>query len=106
MYGITPLILIVLQLFFQIIFGRKAIGEDIKWNFGSIVTLSIISQIILSVISFYVASYNFEKSLDGREYRCGMGLLGIVAISLLFTVFLLITILIQYFIKKYYDKNK
>ena len=68
MYGITPLILIVLPLFFQIIYGRKAIGEDIKWNFGTIVIIGVVSQIIVSVISFYIASYNFEKSLDGREY--------------------------------------
>lgn len=39
------LILIMLPLFFKIIFGRKAIGEDIKWSFGTICAISFFGQI-------------------------------------------------------------
>ena len=106
MYGITPFILIILPLFFQIIFGRKAIGEDIKLKFGTICIITFLSQILLSIASFLIASYNFQKSLGGKEYHCGMGLLGIIALSLIFTIFLLITMLIQYFIKRSYEKEK
>ena len=100
MYGPIPLILIVLQLLFQIIFGRKAIREDIKLKFGTISIISFILQIVLSIISFVIASHHLEESFKAGEFRCGMGLLGIIALSLFFTFFLLITMLIQYFIKR------
>lgn len=99
-----PLILIVLPLLFQIIYGRKAIGEDIKLKFGTICLISVLSQIILSFIAFSIADYNFEKSFEGKEYHCGMGILWIIVLAFFLTVFLLITMLIQYFIKRSYDK--
>jgi len=104
MLGITPLILIVLPLLFQIIFGRKAIGEDIKLTFGTVCLISLLSQIILSIISFSIASYNFEKSFEGKQYHCGMGILGNIVLAFFLTISLLITMLIQYFIKRSYEK--
>ena len=104
MYGIMPLILVVLPLLFQIIYGRKAIGEEIKWKFGTICIISLLSQIAVSILSFSIASYNFEKSFEGKEYHCGMGILGIIVLALFFTISLLLTMLIQYFIKRSYDK--
>ena len=106
MYGITPLILIVLPLLFQIIFGRKAIGGDIKLKFGEICVISFLFQISLTIISFSIASYNFEKNLEGHGYRCGMGLLGIIVLSFFFTIFLITTMLIQYYIKKSYENKR
>ena len=106
MLGITPLILIILPWLFQIIFGRKAIGEDIKLKFGTICLISFLSQIILSIISFSVASYNFDKIHEGSEYKCGMGILGIIVLSFLFTIVLFITMVIQYFIKRSYEREE
>jgi hypothetical protein len=40
MYGTTPLILIILPLLFQIIAGRKAIGETISLKFGTVCLIS------------------------------------------------------------------
>lgn len=105
MYGITPLILIILPLLFQIIAGRKAIGETISLKFGTVCLISFFSQIVLSVIAFYVSSYNFNKFLEQNpnSFRCGMGFLGLVMLSLLLTFILVIAIIVQYKIKKSYE---
>ena len=92
------IILIILPLLFQIIFGRKAIGGDIKWSFGTICLLSFFGQILFSILAFYIIAYYLQKNNNA----CGMPLVGLVMFSLLFTVILLITIFIQYRIKKYY----
>ena len=105
MFGYLPLILILLPLFFQIIYGRKAIGEDIRLKFGTVCLISLLSQTILSFIAFSIATYNFEKSFAGKEYHCGMGILGIIILAILITFVLLATILIQYFIKRSYEKR-
>lgn len=102
--GITPLILIILPLFFQLIYGRKAIGETVPLKFATVSFISLILQIVLSIVAYFVASYNFTESLEGRPYRCGMGMLGIIAFSLLFSLILLIVIIAQYFIKRSYEK--
>ncbi|KRD10115.1 hypothetical protein ASE21_10360 [Flavobacterium sp. Root901] len=105
MFGISPFIFILLPLLFQLFYGEKAIHKTISKSFGTITFISLISQIIFSVIAFYIASYNFTKSLEGRPYRCGMGILPIVAFAFLFTIILLIVIIVQYFIKKSHDKK-
>lgn len=106
MYGISPLILIFLPLFFQLIYGRKAIGETIPFKFRTVVLISILLQIILSIISFNIAAYNFTKSLHGEPYRCGMGLIGIYFFDLLSVIILVVIIIVQYFVKRSYEKNK
>ncbi|KDN56470.1 hypothetical protein [Flavobacterium seoulense] len=105
MYGTLPLILIVFPLLFQILLGRKAIGGDIKLKFTTVSIISLLLQVALSIIAFAIASQNLEAAFKAREFRCGMGLLGFVALSLFFTFFLLITMLIQYFIKRSYDNK-
>lgn len=105
MYGISPFILIILPLLFQLIFGRKAIAESISLKFGTISLISFFLQITLSIAACFIASYNFTESLEGRPYRCGMGILGIIAFVFSFTIILLIVIIAQYFIKRSYDKN-
>ncbi|KAF2327275.1 hypothetical protein [Flavobacterium daemonense] len=104
MYGISPLILILLPLFFQLICGRKAIGESISLKFGTISLISLFLQFVLSILAYFIASYNFTESLQGQPYRCGMGMIGIFFFSFLFTILLIIVIIVQYFIKKSYEK--
>ncbi len=96
-----PLILIMLPLIFQIIFGRKAVGRDIKWSFGSICLISFFSQILLTVLAFNLIVYNLEKNNN----RCGQPLVGLVMFSFLFTLILFIAIFIQYRAKKYYEEE-
>ena len=104
MLGILPLIFIILPLIFQIIFGRKAIGEDIKIKFGTICIMSFILQIILSIASFTIISYNINKRIESHEFACGMPIVGLFVLTLFFTLILIITMIIQYFIKKSYEK--
>lgn len=104
MFGISPFILIFSPLLFQIIFGRKAIGETISLKFGTVSLISIIAQIVLSITASYIASLNLSESLEGRPYQCGMGILGIIALSLFISFILIIVIIIQYFIKRSYEK--
>ncbi len=106
MYGTSPLILIILPLIFQLIFGRKAIAESISLKFRTVCLISFISQIVLSIMAFYVASYNFNQYLEQNpnSFRCGMGFLGLIVLSLLLTFILVVVVIIQYFIKRSYEK--
>ncbi|WP_337965139.1 hypothetical protein [uncultured Flavobacterium sp.] len=104
MFGISPLILIILPLVFQIIFGRKAIAESITLEFGTVSMISIILQIALTIIAFIIASNNFQEQLQGQQYRCGMGFIGIFMLSFLFSIILVIVIIVQYYIKKSYEE--
>jgi uncharacterized membrane protein len=104
MYGISPFILILLPLFFQLIFGRKAIAESISFKFGTISLISLLLQFVLTILAHSVALHNFKESLQGQTYRCGMGMIGIIFFSILFTLILIIAIIVQYFIKRSYEK--
>lgn len=94
-------ILIILPLLFQIIFGRKAIGGDIKMSFGTICLISFLGQILFTILAFNIIVYYLEKNNNA----CGMPLVGLVMFSLLFTLILLITVFIQYRIKKSYGDD-
>jgi hypothetical protein len=96
-----PLILILIPLVFQIVFGRKAIGEDIKLGFGTICLLSFLGQILLSIVAFFIMTNSLQKNAN----FCGLPLVGLVVVSLFFTFILIVTILIQYSIKKSYEKE-
>lgn len=105
MYGITPLILILLPFLFQLIYGRKTIGETIQLKFRTVVLISILLQIVLSIISVNLAIYNFTESIHGEPYRCGMGFIGIYFVNLLSIIVLVVIITVQYFIKRSYEKK-
>jgi hypothetical protein len=99
------LILIIFPSIFQIIIGRKAIRKDIKLGLTTICLISYCLQMLFSFVAFTIANYNLEKSIEKSGFRCGMGIAGTVALSLLFTVILTIVIIIQYFVKRSYEKS-
>ncbi|URC11107.1 MULTISPECIES: hypothetical protein [unclassified Flavobacterium] len=101
-----PLILLILPLLFQIIAGRKAIGETISLKFGTVCIISLIAQIIVPVISFYIATYNANKYIEQNpnSLRCGMEFVGLFMFTLIFTFVLIVVIIIQYFMKRSYEK--
>lgn len=96
------LILIIIPLLFQIIFGRKAIGGDIKLSFGTVCLISLLGQILFTIFDFKIIVYYLEKNHNA----CGMPLVGLIMFSLLFTVILFITILIQDRIRKSYGEEE
>lgn len=95
------LFVIILPLIFQIIFGRKAIGKDIQLSFGSVCLISFFSQIVLTIFAFKLTAYHLKKN----NIFCGMPLVGLIVMSLFFSIILFITMLIQERIKKSYDED-
>ncbi|HEU4789990.1 MAG TPA: hypothetical protein VFS71_09915 [Flavobacterium sp.] len=92
------IILIFLPLLFQIIFGRKAIGGDIKLSFGTVCLISFLGQILSTILEFNIILSNLQKNSN----FCGLPLVGLITVSLFLTFILLITIFIQYQIRKSY----
>lgn len=101
MQGFLTLALLLAPLVFQIIYGRKAIGEDIKLKFDTVCLFSILGQIVFTFLSIFIMGNLIQK----KGIHCGMPLVGLFSISILLTVILFITMLIQYFIKKSYYKK-
>lgn len=101
MQGFLTFALLIAPLVFQIIYGRKAIGEDIKLKFGTVCLFSLLGQIMFTFLSLFIMSNLIQK----KGIHCGMPLVGLFTISIFFTVVLFVTMLIQYFIKKSYDKK-
>jgi len=108
MFGIIPLILIILPLLFQLFFGTKAIYRNITLEFGTVCLISIILQIILTIIAYSVASYNFNKYFEEHPNttRCGMGFLGLFGLAVICFIIILLVMTIQYFVKRYSEKNQ
>lgn len=102
MLGILSLILIFSPLLFQFIYGIKAIFKTTSVTFGKVSLLSLISQIVFSIAIFGVSYYNFSKYFDEHpnKTRCLTPIAGLAFVLVFFTIALLITIAIQYLIKK------
>ena len=92
-------IVFVFPLMFQIIFGRKAIAGSTNFSFLQITLLSIAAQFISLVINFMIMANNLES----KGITCGLPLAGVIMITMFFSILLLIAIIIQYHIKKYFE---
>ena len=92
-------IVFVFPLMFQIIFGRKAIAGSTNFSFLQITLLSIAAQFISLVINFMIMANNLES----KGITCGLPLAGVFMITMFFSILLLIAIIIQYHIKKYFE---
>ena len=99
MIGLFILFLIISPTLFQIIFGIKAIGEDIKLKYEEVTSISFISHFIFTIFAFKLTAY----LMTDKGITCGMPLAGIVTLSILFFIILLVVIVVQHFIKKSYD---
>ena len=107
MIGITPLILIILPLLFQLIFGTISLFRPLLFRFKTISVTNIILQIVFAIAAFTIASYNFSRYFDQHPHspRCGMPILALMMVSLLLTVAVIVVILIQFLIKKWNHKK-
>ncbi|MBF4491460.1 hypothetical protein IRZ83_02775 [Flavobacterium sp. JLP] len=103
MFGIIPLILLILPLLFQLIFGNKAIRDKFSITFSNVSFISIISQVVLSIASYKIAIYNFDQYFEQHpnQTKCGMGFLGLIGFAGFLTTLLILAIIIQYFINRY-----
>ncbi|MFB9080042.1 hypothetical protein ACFFLS_09125 [Flavobacterium procerum] len=103
MYGESPFILILIALFFQLICGKKAIKKTIPLSFGAVSLISITLQVIFSIVAYFIAYRNFYENFNGKEYHCGMGMLGIILISFFIFIMLLMVIIMQHLTRKNYQ---
>lgn len=103
MFGITPLILLALPLLFQLIFGNKTIRDKFSITLSNLSFITLISQVVLSILSYKIALYNFNQYFEQHPNvtKCGMGFLGLIGLAGFFTIALIIVIIVQYFINRY-----
>ena len=101
MLGLLSLILMILPLLFQFVYGTKAIRKTTSMTFGKVSLTSFILQIVFSSAIFGVSYYNFSKYFDEHpdKARCLTPIAGLLFLLLFLTILLLITIAVQYFIK-------
>lgn len=107
MFGTTPVILITLPLLFQLLFGIKAIRDKFSITLTNLSFISLVSQLVLSIVSYKVASYNFDQYFEQHPNttKCGMGFLGLIGFTVFLSIVLIIVIIIQYFISRYKENR-
>lgn len=105
MNQILFLLFLALPIFFQIIFGRKAIAESVKLSFFKVCLISFLSQFIIFVIAFKLLS-NKLRSEENGQIHCGMPFVGLIALEIIIAIIIFIIILIQYLIKRNYDREE
>ncbi len=98
MHQINPLILLVLPLVFQIIFGIRKIYESVKLNLTKVSVINFLLQILVSYLAFTIVSHNLRDRSNG-EIRCGLPLVGMIVFELLIFGVLLTIMLIQFLIR-------
>ena len=107
MLTILPLLLIILPVLSQLIWGTFSIYRSASFKFSQISWINFILQIVLSFVAFNIADYNFSKQYEQypNPMRCGMPLVG-MAVACFFLLFVLILILaIQFIIKRWRAKR-
>jgi hypothetical protein len=104
MYGILLLLLLTLPLLFQIVFGRKAIYENVKLTLSEVCLISFCSQIIFYYFAFKLLDYKLRSESNG-QFHCGMPFVGLVVVEFFFIIVLIIIMAVQYFIRKSYNRN-
>lgn len=104
MYGIFTLLLLVLPLIFQILFGLKSSIYTIKLSLSKVCLFSIILQVIISYLVYNSVLQDLKNTYNG-EPRCGMPMVAIVTFELFLIILLFAIIVIQYLIKVYYKRK-
>jgi hypothetical protein len=99
------MILFFTPMLHQLIYGRKAIGEDISSSFGKICAYSIVLHLLCSVFSLVLLILSFSPGNEEAGYKCGSPILIFIFIAVFSTTLLLIVILFQYIFKKSFDKR-
>lgn len=104
MNQILFLLLLALPIIFQITFGRKVIDESIKLTLFKVCLISFLSQFIIFFIAFKLISNNLRSESNG-QIHCGMPFVGLIALEILIAIIIFVIILIQYSIKRNYDRE-
>jgi hypothetical protein len=100
------LLLSILILFipsvFQIIIGNKSLGKSIPINYFIVCVISLIMQLIITVLSFCLAI----KSIIGSGNKCATGAVSIFLFSFLITLLMLFIMVVQFVKSKLREKKE
>ncbi|OXA71831.1 hypothetical protein B0A58_13385 [Flavobacterium branchiophilum NBRC 15030 = ATCC 35035] len=105
MINFVPIVLPFLPFAFQLIVGSIAMKSSFKFKFSHVCIVSLLFQIIFSIVSFIIFNYRFNQSIDGNSPGCGMWIIGVLSMLLLAGIATVITILIQYLIQRFKKKK-
>ncbi|SFD84367.1 hypothetical protein [Flavobacterium phragmitis] len=105
MFDFNPFLLLFLPLILQLIFGIKDYVRSIKLNFAKISIINFLLQIAFSYWAYAFLEHKLNQESNGR-IRCGMPFVGLVFTELLIIAILLVTILVQYLIKRSYNRKQ
>ncbi|QSW87606.1 MULTISPECIES: hypothetical protein [Flavobacterium] len=103
MYNINPFLLLILPLIFQLVLGRMAIRKTIRFHFLTVSLISFILQLGFSYLAIEIVSQKLNEAANGRVH-CGMPIVGVVFMDLLCIGALITIIIVQYFLKRRYEK--
>lgn len=107
MIGITSLLIVVLPILFQLILGTMSAKGALKIKFGMYSLLNIVTQILFSIVSYYIAVYNSENyyKIHPDQLKCGTGFAALFFFIFAAFLFLLFIIIVQYIIKSLFFKS-
>ena len=89
---LLSILLLFIPTIFQYMLGNILLKKPINIKFVILCILSLISQLILTIISFKLSINSILKSGN----RCATGAVGILVFSFFITLLLLVTILYQF----------
>ena len=100
MIRLIMIILLVLPLLFQLIFGIKAMNRSISFSFWTVSLISFIGQLFSAIANLFLMS----ELINHANSRDGLPLIGVLAVEAFVGFVLLLTILVQQYIQ--YRRNK
>ncbi len=100
MIRLIMIILLVLPLLFQLIFGIKAMNRSISLSFWKVSLISLLGQVLSTVGNLTLMS----ELIRLNNSRDGLPWIGVLAVEVFVGFLLVLTILIQRYIQ--YRRNK
>lgn len=98
MFLLIAITLLLIPITFQYKKGNDSLFENNLKKFGVICFLSIVFQIVLTFVSFFLMIFAITNSGN----KCATGAAGIFAISFFISIFLFFLILLQFFRRNTY----
>lgn len=95
----TFLLLLFMPLLFQIIFGIKKVSERTKLGLAKVSIISFLLQAFFFYVSYKMLVDKLRAESNG-QIHCGMPLVGLIGLEIIFIFLLIIVMIIQFLIRK------
>jgi len=96
------IILLLIPLIFQFIYGTKALNQWISLKFWQIVLTSFLGLIIMIIICFFLMLFELHR----KGIKDGLPAFGVVILGLLVGIIILVVILIQLYSNKINNNDR